>query len=261
MEDLIEVASAQVNSPKSQMQLARAQAHHVALRPFSKMIDIVMYIQSTEGALEIRDSILYALLEECQKQSETEWGLTLVAVMEPMLRRLRARIIAWCVEPMDLDQMIIELFWKEIQQFDLTKKPNRVLLRLRQRVQRQVFRLVNQEQSRYREHEQLREHVKIYQFNPFEEIQDEDQSEVMVDILMQSLDGVLPKEKLDLIAKTTVQKHKLRDYVKNFSDEYEAEADQERRYQSLKRKRSRVLRKMQTVLLNHIGCDETFVVQ
>lgn len=248
-----------LQNAKMQIILEKAQERHACLQQFENVPDIITKIKATEAT--VRDSIIYALLQEFQRTAQEDWGLALMMVMEPMLKNAKRRVLGHFVESVDLDQMMIEVFWEAISKFDITRHKNKMILRLRKRVYKFFFRQVNKAQRLLQQQEQLKKDVEAYQFNPFEEMEEEDQTDAVVDVLMQSLDGVLPEYKLRLVAHTVIQKRKLREYVRNFSDEYEAEADQERRYQSLKHKRVRALRKIQTILINYIECDETFLAK
>lgn len=256
--DIIEEAKRYLQDTEMQAILGEAQKRHECLRAFKNIYNTIPYIQAAETIM--RDSIICALLQEFQRAPREPWGLVLLVVMEPMLKRLRRRVLDWLVESTDLDQMLIELFWEAISKFDTTRYRNRVILRLRKKVQKSLFCQVNKAQFTHQQHEQLKRDVVAYRFNPFDEIKDEDQIDVMVDILVQSLDGVLPEKMVNLIVQTKLQRRKIRECME-FSDEYAAEADQERCYQTTKRRLTRTVRKVRTLLIDYIDYDRTFLAQ
>lgn len=229
--------------------LLEARMRHRVLRHIKTVPRLLQVLQRQDRwGSKRRHSIVLVILKEHRQHPQPFWSLVLLVVLSPMLNRLRLRLLASDHDPDDLDQLILEHFIEVINTCDLMTLQDKTALRIRRAVERRVFRALKQVQAESSKHRNLCKQVELFQFNPFDEVDDEDLSEFLATLFCKMASSRLSSDRFDLVLNTVVLREPLRDYAKRLTSEYDAEATHELLYQRLKRRRTRALDVLQKSL-------------
>lgn len=215
----------------------------LAKHPTIDSVLAVMDDESPSGWNE-REALTRALVAEHQASSRPFWAAVLLLAFYPMLCRLRHRIWGESLDRDDLDQLVISSFLQTVATFPLARVSDRTALRLRQQTARRVFAVVREEQRAHRFQAGLVEFEEPH-FAPFDEEHPAPASEAkeVVARLVVLAERHLPDRNLDLVAATVFGQEQLRHYATRVN----TGEPHERVYQRLKRRRSRVLRRLKAL--------------
>lgn len=210
-----------------------------------------------------RDALTRALIAEHQRSPSSFWSAALLLAYYPMLSRLRHRIYGDAIPAGDLDQIVVTMFLSVVTEFPLDKKRDRTAMRLRQRTERRVFRLVREDQRR-QEVMRLADPVELEWLDDpqWPEQPGDDHrgprnakdAAAAVSLLVEHAADVLDGEAFDLMTATTICGRKIPAYLRSVAPDLEGD-ERTRIYQRIKRRHSRALAKVRPALA-HLRCPQ-----
>ena len=238
-----------VTSPSRQGTFELARARRAAFATHASTASVLAALSDDrDSTYPEREQLTQALLAECRAQAEPVWRSMLVVAYYPLLSRLRRRIVGDAVPREDLDQLVLTAFLSAIDALLPHECVDRTAMRLRQRTERQVFRLLRrarQEQEVPTAIHDLGPDAATLGVLPDEQ---EDQQEVSerARTLVRVAQGAVADRSLDVLVATVIRRESLRDYVQRTVQG--GVLVRERAYQRLKRQRTRALQKLRALL-------------
>jgi hypothetical protein len=235
---------------------AEAKLRHECLAHYDSIASVlaVMKDESVTGWPE-RELLTRALVAEFQKRPTPFWTSALLVAYYPMLSRLRHRILGNILDERDLDQLVVTCFLQAARALRLSETPDWTAVRLRQRTARRVFMAIRYEQKEKHDSFSSSELVPILEQSvkantlcelyDYQNSNDQSVPEESVALLLDLAAHHISEENLDLIISTFLKREKLRDYASRVNYNHEPE---ERVYQRLKRRRSRVIVRLRRLL-------------
>lgn len=242
-------------SPRHLAVFTSARARQPALSPYLDMASVLAVLDTEdEHAYPQREALAQALVAEHRAGSGALWALALVAAFYPMLSRLRHRLVGGSVPGEDLDQIVLTAFLSALNEVPVHDPKARTALRLRQRTQRQVFRILRHELAGQRlaaAARSLSAQVAEWGLDLDDLDEPDEDEEVVMEAVLPALlvrlpQEVLPRRGRELLIATVVQRERLRDYVHR-TVPGDAET-RERAYERLKRQRSRDLQRLRAMI-------------
>jgi hypothetical protein len=228
----------------------RARARHGVLARHQDMTSVLMLLSDEgERTYPEREALTQVMLAEHRAGSGTLWALALVAAFYPMLSRLRRRLLAGYMPREELNQIVLTAFLEALNEVQPDTVKARTAVRLRQRTQRHVFRILRREWIEQKLAAAVRElGVQVIQLGLAFDTQMEParQREVPLPALLAHLpEGVLSKHGHEVLVATVIHQERLWDYV-NRTVPGDAQT-RERAYERLKRQRSRDINKLRAM--------------
>lgn len=195
-----------------------------------------------------RDALTRALLSEHRATGEALWASVLLVAYYPMLSRLRHRLVSDAVPRDELDQVVVTAFLAALGELPIHEQADRVAMRLRQRTERQVFAFLRKE--REQQHPSADpDDLAMFGTESINARRLETTDEELFDLallLERAAEEGIPQSSLEVVAATVLRRELLRSYVDRVAPDDDLE--RERMYQRLKRQRTRVLRRLRTML-------------
>lgn len=230
------------------------QRHRCLTRHATVFSVLAVMGQETQAGWSEREALTRTLIAEHQATALPFWASILLVAYYPMLSRLRHRIWGEAFDRDDLDQLVISSFLQVVAAFPLAEVIDRTALRLRQRTERRVFKVVRAEQLQRQCHDDLGELAYEATVDPFDEepprspdpIDPDETVAMLIDLAEQHL----PLQNLDLVVATILKRERLRSYADRVNDEHEP---RERVYQRLKRRRTRAVNRLRDLLEGELG--------
>lgn len=196
-----------------------------------------------------RDALTRALLAEHQASNESLWATVLLVAYYPMLSRLRHRLVSDAVPRNELDQVVVTAFLAALGELPVHEHADRVAMRLRQRTERQVFAFLRKEREQQHPSTDVDE-LAMFGTESINARRLETTDEALFDLallLERAAEEGIPQSGLEVVAATVLRRELLRSYVDRVAPGDDLE--RERMYQRLKRQRTRVLRRLRTLLV------------
>jgi hypothetical protein len=260
----IQSLKAEVLSTRHVPAFEAARGRHDVLAAHNTIASVLGVLSDERrDAYAQRDALTRALIAEQQSSPSSFWSAVLLLAYYPMLSRLRHRIYGDAIPSGDLDQIVITMFLTVVTEFPLDKKPDRTAMRLRQRTERRVFRLVREDQRR-------QEVMRLADPVEFEWLDDPEWPEVSADshrgprnpkdaaaavaLLVEHAAEVLDGEAFDLVTATAICGRKIPAFLRRVAPELEGD-ERVRVYQRIKRRHSRALAKVRPALA-HLRCPQ-----
>ncbi len=198
-----------------------------------------------EETMSARDALAVALLREHHLHPRGPWRSLLVVAFEPMLGRLRSRLVSNAVPRDELDQTVLCAFLLAVDQVAPRNLSHHVPVRLRQRTQRHVFRFLRkerQEQHAEIDVERLATRESESDLSVEAELQTAIGGSDLQELLRRGWEVGLSQQSKQVIQATVLDGVPLRRYVAQRCSG--TDADREQLYQRFKRARSRALRRL-----------------
>jgi len=222
-----------------------------------------------------RDALVRALIAEQQREPRPLWATVLLVAFQPMLRRLRGRLVCSALAGQDLDQLVVAAFLETVATFPLDRQGAPTLLCVRQLTARWIFRrlaleqreqalvctiehadLLELEQRRYDEQCERRWPELMAQGGA---PPDPDQRAQLEAFLVGLLGDRLEPGCLRLVIATLVYGERLRSLVKRTCPALPP-AELDREQARLKRRHSRTIATMRGLLADLRGPDEALAL-
>ena len=218
-----------------------------------------------------KDALIRALIAEQQLQPHPLWATALLVAFQPMLRRLRGRLVCRALAGQDLDQLVVAAFLEAVATFPLDRRGAPALLCVRQLTARWVFRRLTLEQ---REHALVctLEHAELLELE--QRRYDEQGERRWPELMAQEVAPPDPEESaqleafligllgdrlepgcLRLVIATLVHGERLRSLVSRTCPAL-TPTEQDREQARLKRRHSRTIATMRELLAGSRGLDE-----
>ncbi len=253
---------AEVRSPKHGAAFADARGRHEAFRDHGSVASVLGVLADDGRArYDEKEALTRALIAEQQSRPGSFWASVLLVAYYPMLSRLRHRIYGHALADDDLDQLVVTSFLAVAAEYPLDAGLDRTPMRLRQRTERQVFRVVCAEQDE----------LLLFRSGPPEDLEDEEQvrwPEVRqngtpaprnpidtadaVTMLVEHAGQLLDGETFDLVTATLICGRRITSYVDGALPDLDP-GDRRRIYQRIKRRHSRALARIRPAL-EHLRC-------
>jgi hypothetical protein len=241
------VRRAALTAPGRSFEVGRARQPALAVHADAASV-LAALADDREHTYPERDALTRALLAEHRASGDALWASLLLVAYFPMLSRLRHRLVSGSVQRDELDQVVVTAFLAAISELPLPEHADRIAMRLRQRTERQVFAFLRKE--REQQHSSA-DPDELARFGT-ETIEarrlpttDEELFDLALLLERAALQG-LPKAGLEVVEATVLRRELLRRYVERIAPDDDLE--RERTYQRLKRQRTRVLRRLRTLL-------------
>ena len=213
------------------------------------------------GNYAAKEALTRALIAEQQTRPSAFWAAVVLVAYYPMLSRLRHRIYGDALPSEDLDQLVITSFLSVLAEYPLDEGLDRTAMRLRQRTERQVFRVIRDEQEerqRFRPAEP--QHLEEAEHAPWPETRRNgtraprnpiDTADA-VTMLVEQAGGLMDGETFDLVTATLVCGRRITSYLDRAAPD--VDPDERRRiYQRIKRRHSRAMARIRPAL-EHLRC-------
>lgn len=255
--DLFTGLRAEVRAPRHQMLFAEARGRHAAFADHHAILS-VLGVLAGDGQTRYaeKEALTRALILEHQSSRSAFWAAALLVAYYPMLSRLRHRIYGDALPGEDLDQLVVTSFLSVAADYPVAAELDRSALRLRQRTERLVFRVVCEEH----------EGQQIFRATPpesFEEIERADWPECRVNgterplnpgdaadavsLLVEHAGSLLDGETFDMMTATLICGRRIGAYLEAVLPEMGAD-ERHRIYQRIKRRHSRTLKRIRPAL-------------
>ncbi len=225
-----------------------SRARHAALAGHADVASVLAALaDDREHTYPERDALTRALLSEHRASGEALWASVLLVAYYPMLSRLRHRLVSDAVPRDELDQVVITAFLAALGELPVDEHADRIAMRLRQRTERQVFAFLRKEREQRHpgiDVEAL-EDLDPDAIAPRRARTDEELFDLAL-LLERAAEEGIPQSSLEVVAATVLRRELLRSYVDRVAPDDDLE--RERMYQRLKRQRTRVLRRLRTML-------------
>lgn len=223
---------------------ARARQPELAAHPDAGSV-LAALVDDREETMPARDALTAALLREHHLHPRGPWRSLLVVAFEPMLGRLRCRLITNSVPREELDQTVLCSFLLAVDQLAPRNLSHHVPVRLRQRTQRHVFRFLRKE--RQEQHAEVDvERLSAREAEPDTAAEAELRAAMggvdLQELLRRGWEVGLSPQSKQVIQATVLEGVPLRRYVAQRC--HGSDADREQLYQRFKRARSRALRRL-----------------
>ena len=253
---------AEVRSPKHRALFEEARLRHAALGRHSAVAPLLAVLADNDCASYAeKEALTRAVIAEQQARPNSFWAALLLVAYYPMLSRLRHRIYGQAVAAEDLDQLVVASFLGVVANYPLDPPLDRTPMRLRQRTERQVFRVVCAEQDELRN----------YRSGPPEELADGeharwpgirhsgapapsnpiDAADAVI-LLVEHAGPLLDGEMFDLMTATLICGRRIKHYLRHRLQNLDR-CERRRFYQRIKRRHSRALARIRPAL-EHLRC-------
>ena len=253
---------AEVRSSKHTACFEEARQRHDALRNHDAIASVLgVLANDSSGRYAEREVLTMALLAEQRAHPSAFWAAVILVAYYPMLSRLRHRIYGHALASDDLDQLVVTSFLGVVADYPLDADLDRTAMRLRQRTERQVFRVVCAEQD----------DLQLFRSAPPEDLEDSEQArwpEVRpngtpvprnpidtadaVTMLVEHAGDLLDGETFDLVTATLICGRRITTYLDRWQPDLDPD-DRRRVYQRIKRRHSRALARIRPAL-EHLRC-------
>jgi len=253
---------AEVLSPRHAPLFEAARQESDAFEPHHTIASVLGTLaDERREAYPHREALTRALIAEQQRAPCSFWAATLLLAYYPMLSRLRHRIYGDTLPGPDLDQIVITTFLTVVAEFPLDEKRDRTAMRLKQRTQRGVFRILREDQR----------HQNLVRLTDLERIEVTDEAgwpggrdkprsgprnpkdaADAVSLLLEHAGDLLDGECFDLVTATLICGRRIPGYVRRLAPRLEGD-ERRRLYQRIKRRHSRALARLRPVL-EHLRC-------
>lgn len=253
---------AEVRSSKHSACFADARRRHEAFRDHGGIASVLGVLSDDSHVrYDEKEALTRALIAEQQSRPSSFWAAVLLVAYYPMLSRLRHRIYGDALADDDLDQLVMTSFLAVVADYPLDAGLDRTPMRLRQRTERQVFRVVCAEQDE----------LLLFRSGPPEDIEDEEHvrwPEVRpngkpaprnpidtadaVTLLVEHAGRLLDGETFDLVTATLICGRRITSYVDGALPDLDP-GERRRVYQRIKRRHSRALARIRPAL-EHLRC-------
>jgi len=253
---------AEVRSPKHCAAFTEARERHDAFQDHGAVASVLGVL--ADGGPERyaeKEALSRALIAEQQAHPSAFWAAVLLVAYFPMLSRLRHRIYGHALASDDLDQLVVTSFLGVVADYPLDAGLDRTAMRLRQRTERQVFRVVCAEQ----------EELLLFRSGPPENLADSERARWpefrhngtpaprnpidtadAVALLVEHAGELLDGETFDLLTATLICGRRISSYLDGALPDLDAR-ERRRVYQRIKRRHSRALARMRPAL-EHLRC-------
>ena len=254
---LFDALRQEVLSPRHVRRFEEARTRHSGLRGFATIAAVLEILEARDpGAYAEKEALVRALIAEQQGSSNSFWASVLLVACYPMLGSLRARIAGTEVPSEDLDQFVVATFLEVVSEFPLDRYRDRTFMRIRQHTRRQVFRHLTE----HRRQEDLlwpaemevldklaeASWLESQQAAPVERPEPVELA-VAVTLLVERAAGVLDGAGFDLVTATLVCGRRIQCYIQRTFPGL-APDDERRLYQSIKRRHSRAVGRLRSVM-------------
>ena len=253
---------AEVLSPRHAPLFEAARERNDAFEPHHTIASVLGTLaDERREAYPHREALTRALIAEQQSAPSSFWAATLLLAYYPMLSRLRHRIYGDTLPDPDLDQIVITTFLTVVAEFPLDEKRDRTAMRLKQRTQRGVFRILREDQR----------HQELVRFTDLERIEVADElgwpgvrdkprsgprnpkdAADAVSLLLEHAGDMLDGECFDLVTATLICGRRIPGYVSRLAPRLNGD-ERRRLYQRIKRRHSRALARLRPAL-EHLRC-------
>ncbi|MCA9559278.1 MAG: hypothetical protein KC583_12030 [Myxococcales bacterium] len=251
-----------VRSPKHGAAFADARGRHEAFHDHRGVASVLGVLADDGRArYDEKEALTRALIAEQQSRPGSFWASVLLVAYYPMLSRLRHRIYGHALADDDLDQLVVTSFLGVVADYPLDAGLDRTAMRLRQRTERQVFRLVCAEQDE----------LLLLRSAPPEDLEDSEQSRWpearpngtpvprnpidtadAVSLLVEHAGDLLDGETFELVTATLICGRRITTYLDGAQPDLDPH-DRRRVYQRIKRRHSRALARIRPAL-DHLRC-------
>ncbi|MBZ0118726.1 MAG: hypothetical protein K8H88_17125, partial [Sandaracinaceae bacterium] len=230
---------------------ASARERHAALAPYPSLSAVLAELgSSVSESFATRDALTRVLVAEAQRWRARlcdPWAAALVLAYLPMLIRLRARLRSAAVPAPDLDQLVAESFLDVVRSLPLARRRDRIPMHLRQGTQRRVFLALKREERARRERQQIFAIGLRTGQSPFAEVRsgeepNDAESRELEALLAAHLHASGDLDHFELVRRTALSGQSLRAFARSLGA---SAAEQETLYNRLKRRRERVLRRLE----------------
>jgi hypothetical protein len=253
---------AEVRASKHQARFAEARQRHAAFADHHAIVSVLGVLAGDgQSRYAEKDALTCAVLAEHQSSPSTFWASALLVAYYPMLSRLRHRIYGDALPGEDLDQLVVTSFLSVVADYPLDAAIDRTAMRLRQRTERLVFRVVCEEQDGRQ----------VFRPTPpedFEDVERTDWPEARVNgdarplapsdaadavsLLVEHAGRLLDGETFDLVTATLICGHRIAAYLEAVLPDLTGD-ERRRLYQRVKRRHSRTLKRIRPALA-HLRC-------
>lgn len=253
---------AEVRAPRNQPLFDQARRRHEAFASHDAIVSVLGVLAGDgQSRYAEKEALTRALLAEHQASPSAFWASVLLVAYYPMLSRLRHRIYGDALPGEDLDQLVVTSFLSAVADYPLDAAIDRTAMRLRQRTERLVFRVVCEEQDGRQ----------VFRPTPpedFEDVERTDWPETRpngdgrplnpgdaadaVSLLVEHAGRLLDGEAFDLVTATLICGHRIAAYVEAVLPDMTGD-ERRRLYQRIKRRHSRTLKRIRPALA-HLRC-------
>lgn len=257
---LLATLRARVEAPVHQAAFVRAQEHHASLQPYPSVRAVLAFLDDRREPYATKDAVTRALVERHQQERTPLWSEILLAAYAPMLGWLRARTRTDAIPRHEIDHLAVTAFLEVLDAFPVERMAGQACLTLRRRTGRRFFQEIRAAQrvrarcesvsptALHHLMETSEGLVRWPELRPSSKpLQDEDDRRAQRAFLCAHAREVVQEETLELLLATLVQGESIRAYVQRLHPDL-PEAEQERVYQSTKRRRARALVRLRRTL-------------
>ncbi len=252
----------EVRSSKHHARFAEARQRHAAFANHHAIASVLGVLSGDASSLYAeKEALTRAVLAEHRVGASTFWSAVVLVAYYPMLSRLRHRIRGDAFSGEDLDQLVVTSFLSVIADYPLDAGLDRTAMRLRQRTERLVFRVVCEEQD-------SRQIFRPTAPESIEDVERTDWPEGRVDgdarpfnatdaadavsLLVEHAGALLDGETFDLVTATLICGHRIAAYLEAVLPDLTGD-ERRRIYQRVKRRHSRTLKRIRPALA-HLVC-------
>lgn len=211
---------------------ADARRRHPALAPYPTLADVLAALaDDRDQTYPERDAITQALLAEHRTSRHSLWSSVLVVAYLPMLHGLRRRLHSDFIPPDELNQIVLTAF------LDALNEPyrDRVAMRLRQRTTRAVFATLRSDLPADDAPAHIDDNAPI-----------DTRPSDLARLMNRAAQKGVSHAGLEVVENTVLRGEFLRKHVERVGPSDKRE--RERMYQRLKRRRSRALHQLRSLL-------------